>query len=80
MPGTMGDHEWEIHEMHARNACEGLGVVDRSGRVDHGFNQLLKECFARTKGTGAINWQETLRLRNQLIDGYEHKKSDGSTK
>ena len=75
---TMSDHEFEIKEMHARNECDGMGVVDRQGRIDHGFNQLLRECFAKNKDTGSIHWQETLRLRNQLIEGYERKKSDAS--
>jgi len=72
---SVQDHEFEIKELHARQECESLGVIGKSGKVDHGFNALLKDCFARDKRTGAIHWQETLRLRKQLIEGYEKRKS-----
>jgi hypothetical protein len=69
------EHEFEVRELHARGECETLGVIGKTGRIDHGFNALLKECFAVDKQTGAINWQETLILRKKLILGYEKQKS-----
>lgn len=68
------NHEFEIKEMHAKLECEGLGVVGKTGKPDHWFNQQLKDCYARDKVTGAINWQQTLILRKQLIAGYEKRK------
>ena len=68
------NHEFEIKELHARNEAEGLGVIGSTGKPDHWFNQKLRECFARDKKTGAVNWQQTLELRKKLIDGYEKRK------
>jgi hypothetical protein len=72
---SVTDHEFEVRELHARQEAEALGVIGKGGKVDHGFNSLLRECFARDKRTGAIHWQETLILRKRLIDGYEKRKS-----
>jgi hypothetical protein len=33
----------------------------------------LKDCFARDKHTQAVLWQETFKLRKQLIAGYEKR-------
>jgi hypothetical protein len=71
---TIQDHEFEVRELHAKQEAEGLGTVGSSGKIDHGFNALLKECFAKDKRTGAINWQQTLELRKKLVDGYEKRK------
>jgi hypothetical protein len=71
------DHEFEIRELHARQEAEALGVIGRNGKVDHGFNSLLRECFARNKHTGEIHWQETLLLRKKLIAGYQREQERG---
>ena len=68
------DHEIEVRELHARQEAEGLGVIGKTGRPDHWFNAQLKDCFARDKKTGAVNWQQTLELRKKLVDGYEKRK------
>lgn len=67
------NHEFEIKELHAKQECEGLGVIGKTGRPDHWFNAQLKDCFARDKTTGSINWQQTLELRKKLIAGYEKR-------
>jgi hypothetical protein len=71
---SVEDHEFEVRELHARQECEGLGVVGKTGKPDHWFNQQLKECYARDKKNGSINWQQTLDLRKKLIAGYEKRK------
>lgn len=73
MPDAI-NHEFEVRELHAREECDSLAVVGRNGKPDHWFNQQLKECYARDKNTGAIRWQETLRIRKQMIEGYEKRK------
>jgi hypothetical protein len=71
---SVQDHEFEIRELHAREECETLSVIGRTGKPDHGFNAELKKCFAHFKGSGAINWQQTLELRKKLVAGYEKAK------
>lgn len=71
------DHEFEIRELHARQECEGLGVIGKTGRPDHGFNQLLRECFYYYTGTSKVHWQATLRMRKDMIVGYERMKERG---
>jgi hypothetical protein len=74
---SIQDHEFEVRELHARQECEGLGVIGKTGRPDHWFNEQLKNCFARDKRSGAINWQETLKTRKEMIVGYEKRKERG---
>jgi hypothetical protein len=73
--------EFEIRELHARQECEGLGVIGKTGRPDHGFNSILRECFdhltVQDKHRGVICWQKTLVLRKKLIAGYEKRKERG---
>jgi hypothetical protein len=74
---SVTDHEFEIRELHAREECETLGVIGKTGKPDHWFNASLRECFARDKKSGAINWQQTLELRKKLVAGYEKRKERG---
>jgi hypothetical protein len=74
---SVTEHEFEVREMHAKQEAEGLGVIGKTGKPDHWFNQQLKECFARDKKSGAINWQQTLELRKKLVAGYEKRKERG---
>lgn len=75
------DHEFEIRELHAKQECEGLGVIGKTGRPDHGFNAILRECFdhltPEDKRKGIICWQKTLAVRKLLIVGYERVKEHG---
>jgi hypothetical protein len=57
-----------------KTKCEGLTVVNRHGRTDHGFVAELNQIFAHNPDK-SVNWAETYRLRYAACDQYEKTRN-----
>jgi len=55
-------------------AADQISVVNRYGRVDHGFTAELRKIFAHNRD-GSVNGKETLRLRKAAADQYELRRN-----